>query len=295
MTVPMDPTMEIGPLRIADVDVLIRTNSTDLATVARRVFAGLDRPPGSPPASRSVTFETVGHRDPEPHWSIHRDGQPCETELTDAGVLVHQQWELNRLAIESVPTSIHGAAVVVAGRAALLVGPSHSGKTTLAGWVTTRLGARFIADEVASIDDRRQVFPYARPLGIRPGGPLASAKPSGDPSPADLILQRFMPEERLVPITELGGVVWADAAAIGLLVFPRYDSGSPLSVRRLSEADALEGLVALTPGLVRHGRSVFECLSGVVANTPAVELHYGDVRSAAPIVVGELIEQGGRS
>ena len=290
-----EPLSTIGPLRIADVDVLIRTNCTDFATVAGSVFAGLLVPSGTPRPSRRVTFETVCHRDPAPHWSIRRDGQACEMDLMDEGVLIHQQWELNRLAIESVPTSIHGAAVAVAGRAVLLVGQSHSGKTTLAAWLASRHGAGFIADEVAGIDDRGCVLPFARPLGIRADGPFASDRRRGDHAARDHTVHRFMPDEQLVPVTELGGAVWSSAARIGLLVFPRYDRGSALSVRRLSEADALLGLAALTPGVVQHGRAVFECLSGVVSSVAAIELRYGDVRSAAPIVVDALSETAGLS
>ena len=233
-------------------------------------------------------FETICHRTPSLHWSVRRDGEPCEMELRDDAVLVHQQWELNRLAIETQSTAAHAAAISVDDRAALLVGYSHSGKTTLAGWCAAHHGAGYLADEVAAIDDQLCVRPFHRPLGVRSDSPLATLTP-----PADDATRRFMPDERLVPISDLGGTVRRDATPIRLVVFPRHDPTSPVSRRRLSEADALESLVALTPGVVRHGSAVFQRLSRLVATTAAIELRYADVRSVAEIVLAELSEADG--
>ena len=144
--------------------------------------------------------------------------------------------------------SVHAAAVAADDRAALLVGHSHSGKTTLAGWLAARLGAGYLADEVAAIDEQLRVRPFPRPLGVRSDSPLATLT-----SRPDDATHRFMPDERLVPISDLGGAVLErrDPDPAGRL--PSARPASPVSMRRLSEADALESLVALTPGVVRHG------------------------------------------
>jgi hypothetical protein len=242
---------------------------------------------------RSVVFDVVPHAGPPISWSIHRDGQPCELELMDDAVLVHQQWELNRLAIETQPASIHAAAVALDGRAALLIGNSHSGKTTLAGWLATRLGAGYLTDEVAAIEPGGQVVPFTRPLGVRSDSPLATA-------PWDQHLRgeggadtaaRFMRDERLLPVSELGGRPCHDPTPVALLVFPTYDPFSTLDVRPVDQADAFERVAALTPGLAEHGRPVFERLCRVVEVADAFEVRYDDVSEAAPVVLAAL-EQG---
>lgn len=285
MTLDQRPSHTVGPLRIADLDVVIRTNCEEFAAIAGRVFCDLRRRDDAGSAARTVVFETIRHRHPSLHWSVRRDGEPCELELRDDAVLVHQQWELNRVAIDAQPTAVHAASIAVGDRAALLVGYSHSGKTTLAGWCASVHGAAFIGDEVAAVDEQLRVLPYQRPLGVRSDSPLAALAP-----PADAATQRFMPDERLVPISEFAATVRHDATPIRLLVFPRHDPTSPVSLRHRSEADALESLVALTPGVIRHGSPVFRRLSRLVATTVAVEVRYADVRSVADILLAKLSE-----
>ncbi len=282
MTVGARPFV-IGPLRIATSDVLIHTNCEDFAELARSVFADLAVTPHDLGPDRTVLFETVVHDRRARRWSVRRDGQPCEMHLRDDAVLVHQQWELNRLAIDAHRTSLHAAAVAVDDRGVLLAGPSHSGKTTLAAWMVGRLQAQYVADEVASVDRRLCVRPFPRPLGLRSDGPLTAAT-----SDHDGLVARFMPDERLVPISELGGTRCSSPVPIRLVVFPRYEGASPTSLAQVSEADALERLVALTPGVARYGRPVFERLAQLVATTPVVEVRSSDVGRAAALVLREL-------
>jgi hypothetical protein len=251
------------------------------------VFAGLATPPLAPPADRTVELEVACHLQPSLHWSVLRDGRPCEMELRDDAVLVHLQWELNRLAIESSPTAIHAAAVALGGGAVLLAGQSYSGKTTLAGWLAAHAGAAYLGDEVAAIDHQMRVRPYPRPLGLRPSGPLAADLPAGDE-----LARRFMPDERLVPVAELGGTVATEPVGVRLIVFPRYESTSQVTARRLDQADTFERLAALTPGLALHGRPVFERLTQLVVGATAIDLHYDDVRAAAEILLEHVSAAG---
>lgn len=289
MTASNRPQFAVGPLRVGTSDVLVATDCADFARVARRVFADLARLAQAPAAVGTVQFETIRHHQPTLHWSIHRDGRPCELQLRHDAVLTHLQWELNRLAIELHPCSIHAAAVAVDGGAAVLAGASHSGKSTLAGWLVAHHRAGYVADEVSSIDGRGRVVPFTRPLGVRPDSPLLAAAGGLDGAEAE-----FMPEERLVPIVDLvdAGEVVVDATPVRLLVFPRFHRRASTTMRRLPEADALERVAALTPGLAQHGRVVFDRLSTLVASTPTIEVGYSQVADAADVVYHHLIEAG---
>lgn len=265
----------VGPLRVGPVDVEIRTNSAEFAAVAGAVFADLGSR-SSRPSVGTVVFETIEHHEPQLHWSIHRDGEPCELQLRDDAVMVQQQWEFNRLVIENQRAVIHAAAVQRNGTAVLLAGQSHSGKTTLAGWLAAHHGFAYLADEASAIDSVARVRPYVRPLGLRPDSPIAH--------PAQGMAERFMPEEVLVPASDLGARIADEPAAAHLLVFPRFDGERALRVTPVSQADALERLAHLTPGLVRHGREVFTRLGGVVLAAPAVEIRFPHVSEAAVII-----------
>lgn len=258
---------------------MIHTNSQEFATVARTVFADLLVPTSGFHVSGAgiVVFETVEHRQPELHWSIHRDGEPCELQLRDDAVIVQQQWEFNRLLIERQPTVIHAAAVARHGNAMLLAGRSHSGKTTLAAWLAAHHGYEYATDEASAIDVDGAVMPYPRPLGLRPESPMAR--------PTSGTAQRFMPDEVLVPVSDVGGVVARTAWPAQLIVFPHFQPESDVRVASVSQADALERLAHLTPGLVRHGGRVFSRLARLVVAARAIDVTYPYVGAAAEAIV----------
>ena len=69
--------------------------------------------------------------------------------------------------------AVHAGAVLIDGRALLLPGSSHAGKSSLVAELLRR-GASHFSDEYALIDDRGCTHSYPRPLLLRNGGPLQS-------------------------------------------------------------------------------------------------------------------------
>ena len=94
---------------------------------------------------------------------------------------------------------VHGGVVAHEGRAILLPGPTHAGKSTLVAELV-RQGAPYFSDEYALIDADGRVHPYPRPLLLRDG--------SGYDQP------------RLA--TELGGTVAHEPLPAGLIVGVRH-------------------------------------------------------------------------
>ena len=279
----------IGPLLVAGTAVTIRTNCPAFAELATAVFGDMIRPSAHGFGTATVVFDTIRHDSPSLHWSIYRDGQPCELDLRNDAVIVHQQWELNRLVIESSPTAVHSAVVAVNGRAVLLAGQSHSGKTTLAGWLAGQPDVEFLADEVAAFSADDVVNPYPRPLGLRPGSPTVAQAWRTDP-----LAVRFMPDEQLVPIGALGGSVRPSAAPVALIVFPRFDADADrVRVEHISQAEAIQRLAQLTPGLVSHGRQVFDQLCRLVMGSPAISLSFSSVAAASQAVLAMVAAQVG--
>lgn len=66
--------------------------------------------------------------------------------------------------------AVHAGAVVWDGRALLMPGVTHAGKSTLVAELLRR-GATYFSDEYALIDSEGRVHPYPRPLLLRNGSP----------------------------------------------------------------------------------------------------------------------------
>ena len=69
--------------------------------------------------------------------------------------------------------AVHAGAVLIEGKALLLPGSSHAGKSSLVAELLRR-GASHFSDEYALIDDRGRTHSYPRPLLLRNGRPLQS-------------------------------------------------------------------------------------------------------------------------
>ena len=64
---------------------------------------------------------------------------------------------------------VHAGVVGHAGRAIVLPGPTHAGKSTLV-LALVRAGAEYYSDEYAVIDREGMIYPYRKPLSERVGG-----------------------------------------------------------------------------------------------------------------------------
>ncbi len=219
-------------------------------------------------------------------WAFYRDGEPCETTLTGDYIVPYVLWEVTRLVLEgaTAPTiPIHAAALVRDGKAVVLCGPSHAGKSTLAAWLTHR-GWGFLTDEVGLLDISEPgttiVRPFWRPVGVRRGGPIdALVDVPGDE------------EEVLVPATQLGSL--GAAAPLVALVCPTYSDGADGELTPLSPAEALTTVAAQLPSLARDGAEVFHTLADIVTRVPAYALSVDDL-DRAETTLAALLDRSNR-
>ena len=119
---------------------------------------------------------------------------------------------------------VHGGVVAHEGRAILLPGPTHAGKSTLVAELVRR-GAPYFSDEYALIDADGRVHPYPRALLLRDG--------SGYDQP------------RLA--TELGGTVAHEPLRAGLIVGLRYSPDASPFTQAVSQAEGVLLLLRNTP------------------------------------------------
>ena len=274
-----------GPFLLADTLTYVYTNDSDFAAVVRWSFQDLLPVTGEATDGPTVRFDVLLRHGPEPIWGVWRDRELCE-ETDQAGyVLFHLQWEFNRVVLERRDATIHAAAVEVDGRCLIFSGSSMSGKTTLAGWMVAH-GARYIADEIVALRPDGQAMPYRRPLGLRHGGPLEPH--FTHPGNFD---RRFDTYEMLVPVSCLGSGEMTDGVVpVGGIVFPVYSPETPTALDPLPKAVALERLCNNSPGLARHGRSVFRLFADLVSRVRTVELRTSDLYQARDML-NELLRE----
>ena len=250
---------------------VVETNSDDLARTVETRFRDLAAPADS--QSDGVTvYSVIRHDVAASHpWGVWRDGEPCETTITEGYVVPYVLWELTRLLLESTPPGvpIHAAAATRSGRALVLAGRTHAGKSTLAAWLTHR-GWGFLTDEVAVVDlddGRPRVQPFWRPIGVRHGGPL------------DPLVERTPEQtESLVPASSIGPL--GVEAPLAAFVMPHYSPGDAGDLTPLSPAATLTELTRHLPTLRREGRAFFRSLVPVVESVPAYSLRVDDLDEA---------------
>lgn len=92
---------------------------------------------------------------------------------------------------------LHAGCVEVDGRAIVMPGRSHAGKSTLVAAFLKR-GARYLSDDMAPIDRRLRAHPFPRPLGIRGAN-------GGSPVRTSLKKLRARPARGPIPIA----AVWS--------------------------------------------------------------------------------------
>ena len=140
---------------------------------------------------------------------------------------------------------VHAGVVGWNGRAIVIPGLSHSGKTTLVAQLV-RAGATYYSDEYAVIDARGRVHPYARPLGIRTANSDQSTKVS--------------PEK-------LGGDVGTKPLRIGLVLSTSFKKGARFRPRELTHGQGVLELLANTVSARAQPHLALEALPKALVST----------------------------
>jgi hypothetical protein len=117
---------------------------------------------------------------------------------------------------------VHAGVVGWKGRAIVIPGVSHCGKTMLVKEFLQH-GASYYSDEFAVFDERGYVSAFAKPLGIR-----------------DEISQR---QVRILP-KEFGNETGVEALPVGLLLFTRYQEFASWKPKVMTTGGGVLGLLA---------------------------------------------------
>lgn len=119
---------------------------------------------------------------------------------------------------------VHAGVVSWKGKAILIPGLSHSGKSTLVSQLI-RAGAIYYSDEYAVVDERGRVHSYPRLLGMRTPGSFESKK---------------------VPAKDFGGSTGSKPLSVGLVISTKYKPGARWRPRKISQGQGVLELLANT-------------------------------------------------
>jgi len=160
---------------------------------------------------------------------------------------------------------IHAGSVGWRGRAILLPGNSHFGKTTLVAELA-KCGAEYYSDEYAIIDDEGLVHPFARKLTMRENGRHVIEKP--------------------VDVEEFGGKKGSIPIPVSAVVFTKYVPESNPEYAFLTTGQGIVDVIGQTIGIRRNSEFVIKVLKKAFSNAIIVK----SSRNEAAKFARELLE-----
>lgn len=227
----------------------------------------------------AVDFDITAQRNADGSGYIlsTMDGPVAAADAGGLAVAVKNEIFERTLARRPALIALHAAGLATTAGAVLLAGASGSGKTTLAA-VLSALGLPLIADDVCLLDaDTGHVSGLPFALALKPGSwaPAAAYWPDLMSLP---VWRR--PDGRLVRY--LAPQLVTTRAAVDRIVFPRYQSGAPVSETPARKADALQLLLREARNADRRLTAAgFGTLCRVLANARVSTLIFGDADAAA--------------
>ena len=161
---------------------------------------------------------------------------------------------------------VHAGVVAWNGRAIVIPGRSHSGKSTLVA-ALLEAGTTYYSDEYAVLDDRGRVHPYAKPLALRheSGGRAGKLH------------------------HEHEGDAGVKPLQAGLVVVTNYRAGARWRPHPMSQGRAVMALLAHTVSARRHPKRALAILPKVTAQAVVLK----GVRGEAEEMIESLLSKSG--
>jgi hypothetical protein len=245
------------------VGVRLQAGTADVLERATSVF-----PPGSRPSERRDVDFSFELKEVAPgSYDLVRDGEITVDDLSlDVAI-----WWLGRDLSDLVAVRaaehvfVHAGAVAHEGKAIVLPGQTHAGKTTLVA-ALVRAGAVYLSDEFAPIDAEGMVHPYARPLSIRDE---RSAQVDHD-------------------VASLGGVAGVEPVPLGLVAVTTYREGAAWEPERISPGDGVLALMANAIPAQTRPEATLQALSRCVDGALVLRGDRGEADAVAPLMLAAL-------
>lgn len=218
-----------------------------------------------PPLPRSESAPSS----PDIHLIVDRDGDCFRVEINQklaaSAVTLHDAALAAVKALDDAVVhrmkmfrAVHAGAVLIDGKALLLPGSSHAGKSSLVAELLSR-GASHYSDEYALIDNQGLAHSYPRPLLLRNGRPLQSL---------------VLPEE-------LNARFASQPAPVGWILALEYVPGGELELRELSQSEVVMLLLRNTPHELANSPEMIDFFLRVAGNARGFEGKRGEAAESA--------------
>jgi hypothetical protein len=158
--------------------------------------------------------------------------------------------------------AVHAGTVLWGGRALLLPGRTHAGKSSLVAELLRR-GATYFSDEYALIDSEGLVHPYPRPLLVRNG----------------------RPEQVPMLPSECNASVGENPAPVGWILSLQYVSGCTWGVVPVTQSEGLLTLLRNTPHILAESPEMVQVFEHAVAGATC----YAGRRNEATDAVDQIL------
>lgn len=260
-------------ISVYGVRIGVRTNDPSVLPRVESVLPPGSRPSPDPRVERLFSL-AVGGRDPRRNLRrfhlLYADSQQRARTHDLDEVLAVLETDLQLYVAERARRRVfvHAGVVGWRGRALLLPGSSHAGKSTLVA-ALVRAGARYGSDEYAVLDASGRVHPYPRDPQVRDGDGRSATLPLG----------------------ELGGKAVRGALPVGLVAFARYEEGRRWRPRRLTPGQGALDLLAHTVPARLRPEGALAALRRVVERAPVWKGPRGEAEEAAAWLL-ESLERG---
>ena len=160
---------------------------------------------------------------------------------------------------------VHAGVVGWKGKAIVIPGRSFTGKSTLVAELI-RAGATYYSDEYAVFDSRGRVYPFSKPLELRPEGNHKQSK---------------------IDIGEMGGHSGTKPLEVGLVLMTQFKDGARWRPRKLTPGKGVLQLLFNTVSARRDPQRALETLERVAAQAEVLQ----GVRGQATEIVPALLKR----
>jgi len=252
------------------VPVSILASNDDLLQmtidIARKSLLGNLRTVVEPEAAHIIR---VGREDGS--ITLDFDGEDCGKADSDYAFANYFDTRIRLLIAEFAVDRvfIHAGVVSWRGRAILLPGESHAGKSTLVTELIKR-GADYMSDEYAVVDAEASVHAYPRPISMRSTSlPTTTWK---------------------VPLDGLNTNVPERAVEPGLILFTRYQSDGVWAPKMLTTGKGVLQLVPHTVSIRVHPNFTMSVLSKLASRGIIAESLRGEAENASQMII-DLVDK----
>lgn len=255
---------EVGlSLLVCGLRIGLRANSAEALNRALEFMPAGWKRSSHPWVSRLYSYRVCEGSDPE---QLYINQQRVRGPEEYDGTLRVLEADLTAFLIANIRRKlcVHAGVISWKGKTVVIPGKSHTGKTTLVT-ALVRAGGTYYSDELAIVDVRGRVHPFARRLALW----------------SDDGLERCTAED-------LGALTGTKPAHVGMVLLTKYTPGAIWRPRRLSPGQGVIRMLEHAVSARRHPDIALSSLGEIASRAEVLLGPRGDAMETASMVLDKL-------